>query len=437
MKHTQILRYLLACAFLCVFASCSDDDTNIITPESGDPNPDPDPITLAPEVEVYDADRVHNNLTLVVNVAKDFAYLLSKTGQKVHEFTFDEPLGNDLEVLPNGKLLGLFKDPNAQIAFGGYGGIAKIYNVNGTVEWEYTLSNENFILHHDIEMLPNGNILLLVWERIAEADAAAQGSVNPGDIYPETLMEINPNTNTVVWQWRSFDHIVQDDDASLPNYGIVADNPHKMNINYNPAANGDFMHANGFDYDSAKDIIYLSVNFFSEVWVIDHSTTTAQAASGSGGNYGKGGDLLYRFGNPRAYDNMMGEVRGDRNHYPNLLEDGVEGEGNILLYVNGFAAGVSTVYELEMPTTFSLLPNTDNEPNVAWFYKNDAMFSSKVSGAERLDNGNTLICEGDFGFWEVTPEKDVVWRYNGGEGSFFWRAYDFEVDDPVLTSFGL
>ena len=43
--------------------------------------------------------------------------------------------------------------------------------------------------------------------------------------------------------------------------------------------------------------------------------------------------MLYRFGNPRAYDNMMGEVRGDRNHYPNLLEDGVQGEGNMLLYV--------------------------------------------------------------------------------------------------------
>lgn len=436
MKHIQILRYL-ACAFLFMFVSCGDDDTNIITPEAEDPNPSPDPITLAPEVEVYDAEKIHNNLTFVVNAAKDFAFILDKTGQKVHEFTFDEPLGNDLEILPNGKLLGIFKDPNAQILFGGHGGIVKIINFNGNVEWEYTLSNSDFILHHDVEMLPNGNVLLLVWERIPEADAAAQGSANPGDIYPEKLMEINPNTNTVVWEWRSYDHIVQDDDPSLPNYGIVADNPRKVNVNYNPIANGDIMHANGFDYDEDKDVIYLSVNFFSEVWVIDHSTSTAEAASDSGGNYGFGGDLVYRFGNPRAYDNMMGEVRGDRNHYPNLLENGVPGEGNLLLYVNGFAAGFSTVYELEMPATYSLLPNTDNEPNVVWFYSNEAIFSVKISGAERLDNGNTLICEGDFGIWEVTPDKEVVWRYNGGEGSFFWRAYDHEVDDPILASFGL
>ena len=434
MKLTQTLKYA-ALAILFAFASCADDDSVIITPEGENPNPNP--VNLAPEVEVYEADKIHNNLTLAVNAGKDFAFLLDKTGQKVHEFNFDESLGNDFEILPNGKLLGIFKDPNAQISFGGHGGIVKIMNLNGDVEWEYTLSNSDFILHHDVEMLPNGNVLLLVWERIPEADAAAQGSTNPGDIYPETLMEIDINTNSLVWQWRSYDHIIQDDDAALPNYGIVADNPHKINVNYNPIANGDLMHANGFDYDSNKDVIYLSVNFYSEVWVIDHSTTTAEAATGAGGSYGKGGDLLYRFGNPRAYDNMMGEVRGDRNHYPNLLENGVQGEGNMLLYVNGFAAGFSTVYELEMPTTFSLTPNTDNEPNVVWSYANTDIFSSKISGAERLANGNTLICEGDFGFWEVTPEKEIVWRYNGGEGSFFWRAYDYEVDDPILATFGL
>ncbi len=434
MKFTPTLKYL-ALAILFAFASCSDDDSPIVTP-SGD-NPDPDPINLAPEVEIYEADKIHNNLTLAIHAGKNFSTLIDKTGQVVHEFTFDNVLGNDLEILPNGKLLGIFKEPNTQIQFGGAAGIARIIDLDGTVEWEYILNSADFVLHHDVEMLPNGNILLLIWERILEAEAALQGSVNPGDIYPEKLIEINPTTNSIVWEWRSFDHIIQDDDASLPNYGIVSQHPNKFNINYNPASNGDFMHANGFDYDTEKDVIYLSVNGFSEVWVIDHSTTTAEAATDTGGNYGKGGDIIYRFGNPRAYDNMMGEVRNDRNHYPNLLENGVPGEGNILLYVNGFSEEVSTVYELEMPATFSLTPNTDNEPNVVWSYTNVAMYSAKVSGAERLANGNTLICEGDFGFWEITPEKEIAWRYNGGAGSFFWRAYDYEVDDPVLASFGL
>lgn len=421
-------------AILITFMSCSDDN-NIVTPD--DTNSNPDPVTLAPEVEIYDAAKIHNNLTLAIVNGNDSAFLVDKTGQKVHEWTFASSLGNDLEILPDGKLLGLFKDPNATIIFGGAAGIARIINTDGSIDWEYSLSTADEILHHDIEMLPNGNILLLVWERIDEATQDANGSITGSNIYPEKLLEINPTTNSIVWQWRSWEHIIQDSDPALLNYGAVDQNPEKIHINYNPAPNGDIMHANGFDYDDDKDVIYLSVNFFSEVWVIDHSTTTAEAASSTGGNYGKGGDLLYRFGNPLAYGNTIGEVRSDSNHFPNLLENGVPGEGNILLYMNGKTTGFSKILELEMPTTFSLTPDADNEPTLVWSYDHPDLFSSKISGAVRLANGNTLICEGDFGFWEVTPEKDIVWRYNGGDGAGFWRAYDFEVDDPVLSNFGL
>lgn len=427
MKNLKLIFSAITIAF--VLTNCSDDFA-----VQNNPSVTPD---LAAEVEIYESDKIHNNLTLAVNAGKNSAFLINKEGQKLHEYTFDDLLGNDLEILPNGKILGIFKDPNAQITFGGYGGTVKIMDIQGNVEWEYTLSNDTFVLHHDVEMLPNGNVLLLVWERILEADAEAQGSVNPSDIFPETLMEIDPNTNTVVWQWRSFDHIIQDQDPDLPNFGMLSQNPHKINVNHSPVANGDFMHANGIDYDENKDIIYLSVNVFSEVWVIDHSTTTTQAATGSGGNYNKGGDLIYRFGNPLAYDNSFGEVRSDRNHYPNLLENGVQGEGNILLYVNGGSTEMSTVYELEMPDPFSLIPDTDNEPNIVWYFTSPELYSQKISGAERLENGNTLICEGDFGFWEVTPEKEVVWKYNGGEDSFFWRAYDYEKNDPLLNELDL
>ncbi|MGC8644373.1 MAG: hypothetical protein ACP5XB_31305, partial [Isosphaeraceae bacterium] len=49
------------------------------------------------------------------------------------------------------------------------------------------------------------------------------------------------------------------------------------------------------------DQILLSVHSFSEIWIIDHGTTTAEAATHKGGRSGKGGDLLYRWGNPQAY----------------------------------------------------------------------------------------------------------------------------------------
>ena len=109
-------------------------------------------------------------------------------------------------------------------------------------------------------------------------------------------------------------------------YGDLNSNPGKIDINYSldnpPGGNffdgGDIMHANGLDYDPLNDVIYLSVNYFDEIWVIDHSTTTEEAQSNSGGNYNKGGDLIYRFGNPTTY-NSLGNKLFDKNHFPNFL----------------------------------------------------------------------------------------------------------------------
>ena len=40
------------------------------------------------------------------------------------------------------------------------------------------------------------------------------------------------------------------------------------------------------------------------------------------------------------------------------------------------------------------------------------VFSPRISNAQRLPNGNTLINEGTFGrFFEVTRDGDVVWEY--------------------------
>ncbi|MGB5981408.1 MAG: aryl-sulfate sulfotransferase [Nonlabens sp.] len=410
---------------ICV--SCSDDD---ITVE--------EPIELTEQVKVYEKDLLNDDLVLAIVNGENQAFIIDKAGNKLKEFEFTNSLGNDLEILPDGRMLGIFKDPAAQITFGGYGGIARLINPDGSIDWEYTVSDEDEILHHDIEMLPNGNILMLIWERIDEQSQEENGSFNGDNIYPEKLVEINPVNNQIVWEWRSWDHIIQDGDPSIDNYGIVSDNPHKLHINYRVATNGDVMHANGIDYDETRDVIFMSVNFWNETWVIDHSTTTAEASSGSGGNYGKGGDLIYRFGNPLAYDNQVGEVRVDRNHFPNLLEDGVPGEGNILLYVNGNTLEQSTILELKMPEPFQLFPNTDNEPELVWSYEHPDLYARFISGATRLPNGNTLICEGDYGFWEVTADKVIVWKYEGEDPDLnFWRAYNYEKSDARLESYSL
>lgn len=398
-----------------------------------------DPIDLAPEVEEYNASLIDNGLVLGIKNGQTTAYIINKEGEKLHTWDFPNNMGNDIELLPNGKILGAFKVDNATpFTFGGGSGSAKIINPDNSIDWEYTLANDTFLIHHDVELLPNGNILMLVWERIDVATAQQAGINATVDIFPEKLIEVDPSNNDIVWEWRAWDHLVQDTDINLPNYGVISETPQRIDFGYNISqADGDIMHANGMDHDAEKDIIYLSINFYSEVWVIDHSTTTQEAATSSGGNYGKGGDLLYRFGNPSAYQNTQGARRFYNNHFPNILENGEPGSGNMLIYSNRTNnMDQSTVYELAIPETFTLTPNTDNEPAIVWSFTNPNLYHLRVSGAVRLNNGNTLICEGDYGYWEVTPDKEIVWKYNGGSGNF-WRAYAYDRDFSGISNLGI
>jgi len=426
MKYLLKISLIISILF---FAACSNNN---------DSNDDDDlPILiLTDEVEVFEANLLHNNVVLAIENGGQASYIVDKGGNKLFNWSFDKNLGNDLELLPNGYVIGMFKADNPVFSFGGYGGVIQIIKQNDDIEWEYEYASADYLAHHDVEILPNGNVLFLVWEKIDVATAQAAGVNVTHDIYPEKLVEVNPANNQIVWEWRSWDHIIQDFDNSKLNFGDVANNPQLININYSLVDNGDIMHANGIDHDTMKDVIYISVNFFNEIWVIDHSTTTAEASTGIGGNYNKGGDLLYRFGNPETYNNTQGDVLFDRNHFPNLIEDGKPGEGNMLIFVNGQSTEQSTVFELDMPDNFSLTPNTNNEPAIVWSFTDEDLYSGRLSGATRLSNGNTLICEGDYGYWEVTPLGLIAWKYNGTAGTY-WRGYDYNLDDAALGSLGL
>jgi len=198
--------------------------------------------------------------------------------------------------------------------------------------------------------LPNGNMLLIVWDRKTTEEALAAGRrpemTGYKHVLPDSLVEIKPTgktTGEVVWEWHLWDHLVQDFDKTKKNYGNVAQHPELVNLNYGedelpsvtakdvkhkpkanptttpaPAANRpfrvdpDLTHFNGVAYNADLDQIAVSVWKFSEFWIIDHSTTTTEAASHKGGRSGKGGDLLYRWGNPRAY---RAGTKADRKLY--------------------------------------------------------------------------------------------------------------------------
>jgi len=436
----KFFKYVFVFTITISIFSCNGDDNNSGADKMpmDDDNPPTSTISFPDKegLEVLAGEKVFDGFVLVNDASANRVYLMDKTTTVIHEWNLNgKRLGNDAFLLDNGRLLAMLESEAPTITLGGFGGVLAIINKDGVLEWSYEYSNENHIAHHDSEMLPNGNILFLSWELKPAEEANEIGFTGGTQIIYDAVLEINPNTNEIVWEWHMWDHLVQDFDNTKLNFGDVALNPHLIDVNYLevPNPDGDVSHANGIDYDSENDLIYISANFYSEVWVIDHSTTTEQAQTSSGGNFNKGGDLIYRFGNPLAYKNNEGTRLFDRIHHPNLLSG--DKKGNILVYANGFTAEKSTAYELQIPETLNLSPNSNNEPEVIWNFTNPELYSGRVSGVDLLPNGNRLITQGNFGFWEVTEMGEVIWRYS--EPGFFWRGYHFNKDSEAITNLEL
>ena len=352
------------------------------------------------------------------------AYLLDNDGTILHTWASSYKPGQSCYLLPDGDLLRSINVGASSI--GGSGGGVQRLAWDGTVDWEFIYSNSDHLQHHDVEVLPNGNVLMIAWDFIPRSEAAAagrSGSYMSGTVFaPDTVIEVEPSTNSIVWEWKAMAHLVQDLFPTRPNFDVVANHPELIDLNYPPTVpqQGDWLHLNGIDYNPSLDQILLSSHNSNEIWVIDHSTTTAEAASHSGGLYGRGGDLLYRWGNPEAYDHgAASDKKLFGQHDAQWIVAPSPGAGNILVFNNGTGRGHSSVDELVSPfdsstNTYSYSLGTAYGPSAPiWSYSDPGVFySGYISGAQRQANGNTLICEGDDGrLFEVDNSGAIVWEY--------------------------
>lgn len=403
--------------------------------------------------------------TLMAPIALTTTYLLDLEGSVVHSWPSDAPAGNAAILLPSGHLLRTEAvEPTSGRTFdrGGAGGRVREIASDGAVIWEYVLSSSERRLHHDVKCLPNGNVLLIAWEAKTAAEAIAAGR-DPGllkdnELWPDSILEVRPTPpvgGDIVWEWHVWDHLVQDFDPAKPNYGDVAAHPELMDLNYTlPGGPADWNHTNSVAYNADLDQILISVHEFSEIWVLDHSTTTAEAAGHRGGRYGRGGDLLYRWGNPQTY--RAGDARDQvlfGQHDAQWIDDGLPGEGRLLLFNNGLGrTGVdySTVEELVVPLLEdgSYSQPASGEPysptGAAWMYRDRDFYSSHISGAQRLPNGDTLVCEGTSGrLFEVNETGEVVWDYVNpffsaagarGTRNEVFKVRRYAPDDPAIVA---
>jgi hypothetical protein len=369
------------------------------------------------------ADQVSDDLVLAVG-GGNHSFILNKSGERLWSWEFNESLGNDLKLLPSAHVLGMFNDEESPIKFGGgYAGLTQIIDFNDAITWEFKYASKDFLSHHESVFLPNGDLLMLSWERVSEKEAHMHGVNMEGDIFPEKIIQIDTATKEIVWQWRSWDHIVQDHDATKLSYGDILENKKLININYALKKNGDIMHANGIFYDATRDVLFVSINHYSEVWVIDHQYNVAETA-------GELGDLLFRLGNPRAYKDTVASVFLDRTHTPNLIPAGYPGAGNLLLFNNGLKAKKSVVYEFDIPEKLTI--EDIDKADLIWSFSDENLSYGRISGAYRLSNGNTLICEGDYGFWEITDQKEIVWKYKD-VSTTFWRGYPIDQSHELFN----
>ncbi len=353
-------------------------------------------------------------------------YLIDRTGAVNHTWASDYFPGEGVRWLGDGTILRTIK-VDAWGA-GGAGGGVQIVQADGTVTWDYRYSTSTHLSHHDIQMLPNGDVLLIAWEVKTHEEAVDAGR-NPNFLFgntfwPDHIIEVKPTgpTNgTIVWEWHVWDHLIQDYDSTKQNYGVVADHPELVDINYGHAT-PDWLHFNSIDYNEQFDQILISVHNFNEVWVIDHSTTTAEAADHTGGRSGHGGDLLYRWGNPQAYQaGTASDQVFQGQHDANWIRPGYPGAGHIMVLNNGIQRGYSSVDEflpsVDSSGQYYLDPGTAYGPSgLLWSYAatpHTNFYSWYIGGAERLSDGDTLICNGATGrFFEVTPDQTVIWQYN-------------------------
>ncbi len=458
-KYRHPIGHLLSAALLVIATGCGGAPTE--TPAVDAPD------TAKPDMDLAGANeprglRINQpaaqpGYTLFGPLLSDTTYLIDNAGQVVHTWTAELAPSGGIYLLDNGNLLRTAREPDVErFEGGGQGGRIQEFTWDGELVWDFLFASDQHLLHHDIARMPNGNVLAIAWELKSAEEARYAGrdpdKVPEAGMWPDMIVEIEPqglDGGRIVWEWHAWDHLVQDRNPRLEHYGDPAKHLGRINVNADLTEEttaeeleslktlgyisddtteedlkSDLFHSNGIDYNAELDQIALSVRRFSEIWIIDHSTTTEEAAGSSGGRWGKGGDLLYRWGNPAAYG------RGDETaqqlfyqHDIRWIPEGTPGAGNMTVFSNDMkddSGPYSAVYEIAPPTAADgsyLVPEEGafGPAEPTWSYRGTAeafFFAPFISGAERLPNGNTLICSGPQGrLFEVTPDGEIVWEF--------------------------
>lgn len=392
------------------------------------------------EVIAHDEKRADNGYTLICNSNGKATYLMDMKGRVVHRWDLPEGMmiWANFMLLENGHLIRAILERDPGIDKGGPCSILQEVDWGNNLLWEYRAEKDCYRVNRDMRVLPNGNILHICFGRRTADEARAKGRldkylVDCKEIYPIGIVEVN-RQKEVVWAWSFWDHFVSETTGDITDPGLL-----DINVTFF-TQEADITESNAFDYDPVMDRILINSAQTSEIYVIDHSTVDYEnPEKGIAAAAGPAGNFIARFGNPgnygagvpsniprikdspwfgsrtadRLYDVNKPPTNGDRTLFQQHGSmwiprgKGLRGEGNILTFNNGL---------FREPTAYSTVEEYDYDTGqIVWAFEGrqkNALRSWLMGGAQRLSNGNTLICGGQYGhLYEVTESGDVVWEY--------------------------
>jgi len=364
-----------------------------------------------------------DGLTLYGNMGSSLGYLIDTNSTVVKTWTFTGGnTGYSMHMTPGGDVWRSVQNAGNVLTGGGMTGKIQKWSYSGTLLWEWVHSSSTYCLHHDHCPLPNGNVLVISYDVKTAAQTVAAGCSSSITIWAEKIMEVKPvgtNSAQIVWQWNVWDHLVQNVNSSAANYqASIVNNPQLLNINYNTQK--DWMHMNGIDYNPILDQIVVSSHNLNEWYIIDHSTTTAEAASHSGGISGKGGDILYRWGKPAVYQ-AAGTTILNVTHDAHWIPEGVPGEGNLVGINNKGVTSPSnktTVDAITPPRVdynYTITPGSAFTPSTYLTRHQSTGYTTNMGSSDQFPNGNQMVCLATAGtIYEIDAAGTTLWSKSTG-----------------------
>lgn len=420
----------------------------------------------------YDPDLYAEGYTLVYPHNQPHARLIDACGEVVHQWTNDtlRRPGNSAYLTPMGNLVWAHRPANFlgdAIWAGGGGAVIEGRTWDNAIQWNFTLNDSTGRLHHDFALTNTGTVLAIAWERI-DSTTAVEAGRNPelledGELWSERIIELMPNESggaDVIWEWRAWDHLVQDFDSTKANFGNPALAPERVDLNFGTPSSAapDWLHINSIDFNPSLGHILLSIPTFDELWIID------KAAPENG--------LIWRWGNPEAHAN--GTSEDQQLHYQHAARwldapyhQGSPDFGKIAVFNNrnpGATGPFSSAHliapiliENEGSTTYAMNETGTFSPDAfdwTWTAPTPTdFFSSGLSNFERLPNGNNLLLSGRTGeIFEFTAGGDTAWYYRvplqagttvaqgtelGMNDNLLFRATRYPAQFPVFNSVDL